>query len=94
MRIALGKILRARGLRVSLAGAVLFFAGLGALAFLPKALAVLAILVGGMIVWGGFLWTIFGYYSGQAAAADDGADQPGPPTEPGSDGRASDRPAS
>ena len=93
MRIALGKILRARGLRVSLGGAVLFFAGLGALAFLPKALAVLAILAGGMLVWGGFLWTIFGYYSGQAAA-DDGADQPGLPTEPGSDGRASDRPAS
>ena len=93
MNTGLGKILRSRGLRVSLAGAVLFFAGLGALAFLPKALAVLAILVGGMIVWGGFLWTIFGYYSG-SAAADDGADQPGSPNEPGADGRTSDRPAS
>ena len=86
MNTGLGKILRSRGLRLSLAGAVLFFAGLGALAFLPKALAVLAILVGGMLVWGGFLWTIFGYYSGQAAADDE--------DEPGSGGRGSRGPAS
>jgi hypothetical protein len=34
-----------------------------ALILLPKEICVVGMLAGGMAVWIGFIWTIFGYYS-------------------------------
>ena len=56
-------MLRSRGLRLSLAGAVIFLISVIGLIFLPDRLAVIGMLVGGMGVWIGFIWTIFTYYS-------------------------------
>ena len=48
------------GFKLSLVGAVLFFTGLFALIVLPVGPPIAAMVVGGMLVWGGFIWTIFG----------------------------------
>ena len=50
------------GLRLSLIGAVVFLFGLLSLIVLPMAIGMLAILIGGFAVWGGFIWTLFSYY--------------------------------
>jgi hypothetical protein len=50
------------GLRLSAIGGVIFLAGLLTLLFLPAAVSVFVMIVGGMGVWGGFLWTIFSWY--------------------------------
>jgi hypothetical protein len=62
-------ILRHPGLRLSMAGAVVFLASLISLLFLPLAPSVLGMLAGGMGVWGGFIWTILSFYTSS----------PGPP---------------
>ncbi len=60
------------GLRMSLIGAVAFFFGLISLLFLPLAVALAGLLLGGIAVWGGFIWTLFSYYgpSNEAPPAD------------------------
>jgi hypothetical protein len=55
--------IRSKGLRLSLAGAVVFLVSALALILLPKEICVVGMLAGGMAVWIGFIWTIFGYYS-------------------------------
>ncbi len=77
MHLDLNKILRSRGLRVSLAGAVVFVIGLASLLVLPVGLAIILILGGGMFVWGGFLWTIFSFYT--TPPPDDEQAAPAPP---------------
>lgn len=61
-----GAALKSPGLRVSLAGAVLFLLSAVALLFLPKALAAAGLVAGGLAVWGGFVWTLFSYYGPSA----------------------------
>ena len=55
-------LLQSSGLRVSLAGAVVFAFGLISLIVLPVVIGLVALLVGGFAVWGGFIWTLFSYY--------------------------------
>lgn len=55
-------MLQTPGLRMSLIGAAVFFFGLIGLLFLPLAIALTALVVGGFAVWGGFIWTLFSYY--------------------------------
>jgi hypothetical protein len=49
-----------KGFRLSLVGAAIFFAGLFGLLVMPIGLPLAAVLFGGLLVWGGFMWTIFG----------------------------------
>jgi len=51
------------GLRLSAIGGVVFIASLTTLLFAPPAVSVAAMIVGGMGVWSGFLWTLFSWYS-------------------------------
>ena len=64
-------ILASRGLRLSLAGAVVFAFGLLALIVLPLYVALAALLIGGLGVWGGFIQTLFTYYGPGAAPPAD-----------------------
>lgn len=50
------------GLRLSAIGGVVFLAGLLSLLVLPAVVSVVAMLMGGMGVWSGFLWTLFSWY--------------------------------
>jgi hypothetical protein len=59
---------RSKGLQVSLAGGLIFLPSVIGLLFLPALLATVGMLVGGMLVWSGFIMTLFSFYSGQ----DDG----------------------
>jgi hypothetical protein len=51
------------GLRLSAIGGVVFLAGVLSILVLPPVLSVAIIIGGGMGVWGGFLWTLFAWYS-------------------------------
>ena len=46
----------------SLAGGAIFLFGLVGLLFMPVLIAVVLTLGGGMLVWSGFVWTLFTYY--------------------------------
>ena len=59
---------KSKGLRVSLAGGLIFFPSVVGLLFLPALLATAGMLTGGMLVWSGFIMTLYSFYSGQ----DDG----------------------
>ena len=61
--LVLSTALRSPGLRVSLAGAAVFLVSATSLVVLPNAVAVLGMLIGGLGVWGGFVWTLFSYYA-------------------------------
>ena len=50
------------GLRLSLAGAIVFFVSMAGLLFLPDLAPALGMMAGGMGVWIGFMWTLYGYY--------------------------------
>jgi hypothetical protein len=50
------------GLRLSAIGLVVFLAGIISLLVLPAGVAVAVMLIGGMGVWSGFLWTLFAWY--------------------------------
>ena len=50
------------GLRLSLVGAAVFILGIVSLLFLPDAIAVIAMLVGGVATWSGFVWTLLAWY--------------------------------
>ena len=62
------------GLKLSLVGAFVFVAGILSLLLLPAAIAVGAMLIGGMAAWSGFVWTLFDWYR----------PTPRPPSTPGS----------
>jgi hypothetical protein len=49
------------GLRLAVAGLIVFFAGAAALLVSNLAGSVL-MLAGGLGVWSGFIWTLIGYY--------------------------------
>jgi hypothetical protein len=51
-------------LRLSVSGAVIFLVSIVALIFLPNAVPIAGILLGGMLVWIGFIWTLLSYYVG------------------------------
>jgi hypothetical protein len=55
-------VLRSRGLRVSLSGAIVFLVSLLSLIVLPNQVPIFGMLVGGVAVWLGFIVTIFSYY--------------------------------
>jgi hypothetical protein len=57
------QLLNTPGLKCSLLGGVVFFFGLIALLFLPLAISIIAMIAGGLAVWGGFIWTLFSYYT-------------------------------
>ena len=50
------------GLRLSFAGAIVFFASMLGLLFLPDIAPALGMMIGGLGVWSGFMWTLYGYY--------------------------------
>ncbi len=50
------------GLRLSFVGAGVFILGIVSLLVLPAALGVAAMLVGGMVAWSGFIWTLLNWY--------------------------------
>jgi hypothetical protein len=50
------------GLRLSAIGGVVFVISLASLFVLPPAVSVAGMIVGGMGVWTGFLWTLFAWY--------------------------------
>ncbi|HLF78393.1 MAG TPA: hypothetical protein VJB57_13000 [Dehalococcoidia bacterium] len=56
-------MLQSPGLRLAFAGFVLLIAGAGVL-FLSNAAGVAMMLVGGMAVFSGFVWTLLQYYVG------------------------------
>jgi hypothetical protein len=62
-----------KGLRLSLVGALIFVVSLAGLLVLPDLAPALGMLAGGALVWGGLIWTLFGYYG----SPDDPL--PGPP---------------
>ena len=53
---------RSSGLRLALGGFVLFAVSILALLVSSHALIVAGVLIGGVGVFAGFIWTIFGYY--------------------------------
>ena len=53
---------RSPGLRLAIVGAVIFVLSVLALIVLPNGPPVAGMLVGGLCVWVGFIWTIFSYY--------------------------------
>jgi hypothetical protein len=57
------ELLATPGLKTSLIGGAIFFLGMLSLLFLPLLVPVVAMIVGGALVWGGFIWTIFSYYA-------------------------------
>jgi hypothetical protein len=57
-------VLQSRGLRITLAGAVIFLISVLALVVLPDGVPVFGMLAGGMLIWAGFMVTIFSYYLG------------------------------
>jgi len=57
-------MLQSKGLRISLVGILIFLPSAVSLLFLPALIATLGILIGGMLVWSGFIMTLFTFYSG------------------------------
>lgn len=58
------------GLRLSFVGGAIFAIGLVSLLLLPPIIGLLAILVGGFTVWGGFIRTLFAYYGPESRGDD------------------------
>jgi hypothetical protein len=52
-----------KGLRLSAIGALICILSLPLLSIMPRGIPSLGILVGGLLVWGGLMWTLFGYYA-------------------------------
>jgi len=61
-----------KGLRLSAVGIVIFMISVALLAVLPDLAPAIGMLAGGALVWGGLIWTLFGYY------APPGGPVPGP----------------
>jgi hypothetical protein len=56
-------VLQSKGLRLSAIGAVIFLLSIVSLVFLPNLGPVIGMLIGGVCVWAGFIWTILTYYT-------------------------------
>jgi hypothetical protein len=67
-------MLSSPGLRVAIAGGIVFFLAAASLIFLPKIIGAAGMLAGGCAVFGGFLQTMFSWYAGGG---------PHPPDQPG-----------
>ncbi|HXH21363.1 MAG TPA: hypothetical protein VNN10_04980 [Dehalococcoidia bacterium] len=52
-----------KGLRLSLIGALVFLISISLLLVLPDLVPAVGMLLGGALVWGGLIWTLFGYYT-------------------------------
>jgi ABC-type xylose transport system permease subunit len=52
-----------KGLRLSVIGGLIFIISLIMLAFISWEIPSVVMIVGGVLVWGGLVWTLFGYYS-------------------------------
>ena len=65
-------MLKTPGLRLSLVGGLVVAIGLIALVFLPDTLPAVAMMLGGLAVIGGFVWSLAQFY----------IDTPTPPNEP------------
>ncbi len=50
------------GLKLSGVGLIVFLISALSLIVLPHVIGVIGMLVGGMGVWGGFIWTLFSWY--------------------------------
>jgi len=61
-----------KGLRVSVAGAVIFLPSLISLLFLPPVISIVGMLGGGMLVWSGFMVTLFAFYVPQGQRKEPG----------------------
>ena len=57
-----GSLLNSKGLRLSIAGALLVAICMPALIFIPDVIPGLAMMVGGLAVIGGFIWTLAELY--------------------------------
>lgn len=57
-----------RGLRIAIAGIVACLLGIAGLLFMPKGLAIVLMLSGGLGVMGGFIWTLVEYYLPSSSA--------------------------
>ncbi|HWO74183.1 MAG TPA: hypothetical protein VNN21_11575 [Dehalococcoidia bacterium] len=55
-------MLASRGLQIAAIGIVICLLGIVGLAFMPKPLAIVLMLSGGLGVMGGFIWTLVEYY--------------------------------
>jgi hypothetical protein len=55
-------VLQSSGFRLTLIGAVVFLVGLASLAVLPAVVAIVGMSVGGLAVFGGFIWTLLSFY--------------------------------
>jgi len=62
---------RSNGLRISVAGVVIFLPSALSLLFLPPLISTLGILLGGLLVWSGFIMTLFNFYSGRDEETSD-----------------------
>ena len=62
---------KSKGLRVSVAGGLIFLPSVIGLLFLPALLATAGMLVGGIMVCSGFIITLFSFYSGQSDGDQD-----------------------
>jgi hypothetical protein len=60
-----------KGLRLSVIGAVIFLISVALLLVLPDLLPAIGLLVGGALVWGGLIWTLFGYYASPSGPMSD-----------------------
>jgi hypothetical protein len=56
-------VLQHKGFRLSLIGAAIFFVSLALLAVMPPVGPLIGLTLGGVLVWAGLMWTLFGYYS-------------------------------
>jgi hypothetical protein len=58
-------VLRSKGLRLSIAGIIIFLASTAALAVAAFAngISLAGMMVGGTMVWGGFIWTLVQWYA-------------------------------
>jgi hypothetical protein len=52
-------------------GSIVFLFGLFALVFLPLAVGLAGLMIGGLGVWSGFIWTLFSYYGPRSQDLDD-----------------------
>ena len=60
-------MLNSAGLRLSIAGALVIALSMLALVLLPDALPAVGMMLGGVAVIGGFIWTLAGYYLSSSA---------------------------
>jgi len=58
-----GSLLKSKGLRLSVAGAVVVALSMPALLIMPDLIPGFAMMIGGLAVIGGFIWTLSDLYS-------------------------------